>query len=144
MRTAEIILDGKTYLLCFSTRVVRACTERYGGLEYIGQALEGEEPVKALDESLWILAAMLDAGGRYARMHGLEYPQPPGLEGLYDLCDLSDFRGIAAKVKETMVKGQAHQVEAEFPKNAEATQAGGAAAGRPGLSGTSGTACTSA
>ena len=35
MRTAKISIDGREYLLCFSARVMRACTERYGGVESI-------------------------------------------------------------------------------------------------------------
>ena len=64
MRTATIDICGREYLLCFSARVVRAVTERYGGMEHIDEALSTEDPVKALDESVWLLAAMMDGGAR--------------------------------------------------------------------------------
>ena len=35
MRTASIEICGKEHLLCFSARVVRACTEKYGEVENI-------------------------------------------------------------------------------------------------------------
>lgn len=139
MKTAKITLDGREYLLCFSTRVVKQCAERYGGVEQIGEALGSEDAVQALDESLWMLAAMLDAGARYAKLNGLENPAPPDRETLYDLCDVSDFAGLKGKIMETVTAGKAHRVEAEPGKNAAATQAQGTAEAPSALSGTSGT-----
>ena len=43
MRTATIDICGREYLLCFSARVVRAVTERYGGMEHIDEALTAED-----------------------------------------------------------------------------------------------------
>lgn len=139
MKTAKINLDGKEYLLCFSTRVVKKCAERYGGVEKIDEALGSEDAVQALDESLWILAAMLDAGARYAKLNGMENPAPPDQESLYDLCDVSDFAGLKGKIMETITAGKAHQVEAAPGKNAAATQAKETAEVPLDLSGTSGT-----
>ena len=46
MRTAKIKINKKEYLLCFSARVMRDCSERYGNAENIGKALtEGTETV---------------------------------------------------------------------------------------------------
>lgn len=140
MKTATITLDGKAYLLCFSTRVVKKCAERYGGVEKISAALGNEDAVQALDESLWILAAMLDAGGRYAALNGLENPTPPDQETLYDICDVSDFAGLKGKIMETITAGKAHNVETQLPKNAGATQTQKRGEAPSGLSGTSGTA----
>ena len=39
MRTARITIDGAEHLLCFSARVVRACTERYGDMGNIDQSM---------------------------------------------------------------------------------------------------------
>lgn len=122
MRTATIHLAGKDRLLCFSTRVVRNCTERYGGIEHIGAALSTEDTVKALDESMWLLSQMLEAGARYARMNGMDNPEPLDADGLYDCCDISDFAGLRGKIIETISNGQKATVEAEAPKNAGAAQ----------------------
>ena len=104
MRTATIDICGREYLLCFSARVVRAVTERYGGMEHIDEALSTEDPVKALDESVWLLAAMMDGGARYAM-------------------DLNDFVQIRTMIAETMTNGTTRHVEADPGKNAETTPA---------------------
>lgn len=123
MRTATITIGGRDHLLCFSARVVRACTERYGGVEYIDTALSDNEPVKALDEAVWLLAAMMDGGARYARLN--EIPNAPALtaDELLDVMDLDDFAQLRGKIAETITNGKETHVEAEPPKNAETTPA---------------------
>lgn len=123
MRTATITIGGKDHLLCFSARVVRACTERYGGVEHIDAALSDNEPVKALDEAVWLLAAMMDGGARYARLN--EIPNAPALtaDELLDVMDLDDFAQLRGKIAETITNGKETHVEAEPPKNAETTPA---------------------
>ena len=78
MRTAKIEINKKEYLLCFSARVMRDCSERYGNAENIGKALtEGTEAQK-MDESFWLLSAMMDAGAKYAKVEGISTPPPSG------------------------------------------------------------------
>ena len=139
MRTVSVTLNGREYTLCFSTRVVRSCCERYGGLEHIDKALSDEDSLKVLDETLWLLSAMLDAGARYVRLNGGEPPQPPDQETLYDLCDMDDLTGLRAMVMASMAAGAHHTVEARPPKNAETAQETGETQARPVLSGTCGT-----
>lgn len=123
MRTASIEIGGREHLLCFSARVVRACTERYGGMENIDTALSAEDPVKALDEAVWLLAAMMDGGARYARLN--EIPTAPALtaDELLDVLDIGDFAKMREKIAETITNGRETHVEAEPQKNAETTPA---------------------
>lgn len=123
MRTASIEIGGKEHLLCFSARVVRACTERYGGVEHIDTALSADEPVKALDEAVWLLATMMDGGARYARMN--EIPNAPALtaDELLDVMDIGDFANLKDKIAEAITNGKETHVESEPPKNAETTPA---------------------
>lgn len=123
MRTASIEIGGRAHLLCFSARVVRAVTERYGGMENIDEALSTEDTVKALDESVWLLAAMMDGGARYAKMSGLETPPPLTADELLDVMDLNDFVQIRTMIAETMTNGTTRHVEADPGKNAETTPA---------------------
>lgn len=123
MRTASIEIGGRAHLLCFSARVVRAVTERYGGMENIDEALSTEDTVKALDESVWLLAAMMDGGARYAKMSGLETPPPLTADELLDVMDLNDFAQIRTMIAETMTNGTTRHVEADPGKNAETTPA---------------------
>ena len=121
MRTARITIDGAEHLLCFSTRVG---TERYGDIVNIDEALTGGSAVQAMDEAVWMIAAMMDAGARYAKLNGLDNPPPLTEEELLDVCDLGDFTQLTSKITETITNGKTPTVEAEPAKNAKATPAG--------------------
>lgn len=123
MRTARIEIEGREYLLCFSARVVRAVTERYGGVEAIDGALSGSEPVRALDEAVWLLAVMMDGGARYAKLNDIDNPPALTADELLDVLDISDFGRLKDKIAETITNGKSVNVEAEPPKNAKTTQA---------------------
>ena len=122
MRTATITINGKEHLLCFSARVIRACTERYGDVSGLGDALDDPDKGKALDEAVWILAQMMDAGARYAKLNGLECPEPLSVDAIYDTSDLGDFFAIRQRVVDTVTRGRTTHVEVQSPKNGEATQ----------------------
>lgn len=124
MRTARITIDGAEHLLCFSARVVRACTERYGEMGGMDEALTSGSPVQAMDEAVWMIATMMDAGARYAKLNGLDNPPPLTAEELLDVCDLGDFTQLTSKITETITNGKTPTVEAEPAKNAKATPAG--------------------
>lgn len=123
MRTASIEIGGKAHLLCFSARVVRAVTERYGGVERIDTALSADDPLKALDEAVWLLLTMMDGGARYAKLNGLETAPPLTADELLDVMDLSDFGQLRTKITEAVVSGRETHVEADPGKNAETTPA---------------------
>ncbi len=123
MRTARIEIEGREHLLCFSARVVRAVTERYGGVEAIDGALSGSEPVRALDEAVWLLATMMDGGARYAKLNDIDNPPALTADELLDVLDISDFGRLKDKIAETITNGKSVNVEAEPPKNAKTTQA---------------------
>ena len=120
MRTATFTVDGRDYLLCFSARVMRACSERYGGVETIDAALGAENTGKALDEAVWLLSKMMDAGARYARLNGQEAAALT-YDDLYDVLSIDDLTNIKCKIAETITNGRATTVEAEPPKNAGTT-----------------------
>lgn len=123
MRTASIEIGGKAHLLCFSARVVRAVTERYGGVERIDTALSADDPLKALDEAVWLLSTMMDGGARYAKINGLETAPPLTADELLDVMDLNDFGQLRTKITEAVVSGRETHVEADPGKNAETTPA---------------------
>lgn len=123
MRTASIEIGGKAHLLCFSARVVRAVTERYGGVERIDTALSADDPLKALDEAVWLLSTMMDGGARYAKLNGLETAPPLTADELLDVMDLNDFGQLRTKITEAVVSGRETHVEADPGKNAETTPA---------------------
>ena len=109
--------------MCFSARVVRSVTERYGGMEHIDEALTAEDPVKALDEAVWLLSAMMDGGARYAKVNGIETAPALTADELLDVLDIGDFAALREKIAETVTRGTARHVEADPGKNAETTPA---------------------
>lgn len=122
MRTATITIGGKERYMCFSVRVMRACSERYGTFSGVYKAMASENEAQALDEVLWLLAEMMKAGDRYAKSNGLSNPEPLSVEELLDSCDLADFVRIRGAITQTINNGSKTNVEVENAKNGEATQ----------------------
>lgn len=135
MRTAKIKINKKEYLLCFSTRVIRACSERYGKIENVNEALSSGTEVKMMDESFWLLATMMDAGARYAKLNDIETPAPLSADDLYDLCGMDDLLRMKAKIFETVENGNERKIETEMEeeKNAETTQRNSKLSGTSGM-----------
>lgn len=121
MRTAKVSIDGREHLLCFSVRVLRAVVDRYGSVEGLYAATSTEDQAKNLDEALWQLAAMMDAGARYAVLEGLPNGKPLTQEQLYDACDISDFFEIRMAVQRTITSGVSPSLQVDDSKNREAT-----------------------
>ncbi len=124
MRTGKIEINGKEYLLCFSTRVMRDCSERYGGIENMNKALLEGTGAQMMDESIWLLAVMMDAGARYAKLNSIETPPPLSYDDLYDLCGVDDLLGMKTKIFETVANGNEREIEVEPEKgkNGETTR----------------------
>lgn len=122
MRTVSIELSGTKRTLCFSMRVMRACTERYGTFSGLYKAISSEDEKLALDEALWVLAQMMQAGDRYAKENGLDNPPPLTVDELLDSTDFSDYVQLRGAITQTITEGSRAHVEVEPGKNGEATQ----------------------
>ena len=122
MRTGTITLNGQQHILCFSVRVVRNCTERYGSMKGLHEALSSESELQVLDESLWLLRELMEAGAKYAALHDLETVKPLTADELQDTCDLNEIGGIKTAILLTLKNGKKRNVEVEGSPNAEATQ----------------------
>ena len=55
--------------------------------------------------------------GRYARLNGIENPEPLSYEDLYDSLDIGDFTRLRQKIQETIVNGNQRTVDAVPGKN---------------------------
>ncbi len=118
MRNGTITLAGKEYPLRFSLRVLNACKERYGTLDGIFQALQGAaDGMDAIEECLWLLENMLDAGWRYDRINGKNPTQPPDMDMLLDVLDLSE---VQAALVTAIAGDSVRTVKADPPKNGAA------------------------
>ena len=118
MKLAYIEFFGNRYPLAMSVGVVKAITEKYGGVDQISTVLADKS--KALDESLWLLVTMNNGATKYCRKVGIECPDAFTLEDIYDLCDVSDLKGLVGKIKDSIAETSTPTVEI---KNAETTQA---------------------
>lgn len=117
-------LTKKEYLLCFSARVMRDCSERYGNAENIGKALtEGTERRK-MDESFWLLSGHDGCRGEICQGEGISTPPPLSYDALYDLCGMDDLLDMQTKIFETIADGSERRIETEDEegKNAETTR----------------------
>ena len=119
MRIHPINLNGKTYLVTFSARVMLALEERGddAGTELDRILTEGK-----LSDMFWLLSQMLDAGRRYAMSEELgDIPDPISLDQLLDTTDLADYQSLSAQVAQVIKADSTPSVESISAKNAEAT-----------------------
>lgn len=121
MRTTTINLLGEDRLLCCSTRFIRDCSERYGAVDGIDKALTGAQN-KVLDEAMWMLAGLLDAGNRWAKLNGKSNPEPLDSDQLLDLFGIDDLTDVVGNIKEAISSGMGATVQVTS-KNTEAAPA---------------------
>lgn len=122
MRCKTVTLAGIEYPLRFSLRAVKACGEKYGSLEKMFEAIQGRGggTLEVVDDCLWLLGVMLDAGYRYNRANGLEALEPPDAELLLDVLDLAEMQGAMLGA---IAGDSGRTVEAEAPKNGDGAEA---------------------
>lgn len=119
MKTAKLELNGKTYTMCFSLRVTRDISARFGGMEGMQSAVTSKNTAEALDAVIWMLAAMSRAGSLYDKRCGIETEEPLTEDDLYDGTDPSDLQNLRSKMFETITVGQTADIKVEPGKNAE-------------------------
>ena len=120
MRTGSININGKTYLLCFSARVMRDCVERYGDITGIDKALSEGSDIEKFNESLWLLSKMMEAGEKYARIEGVENPRALTEDELLDSMDIGSMTDMASNIKKTITDGVGREVSTAEAKGKNA------------------------
>lgn len=123
MRTAKILLDGEERLLCFSVGVMEAASEKFGDVDKFFEALGADETTQ-IKTVIWALAQMMAAGAEYAELKHISTPKPLGEREIRYLCSVGEILALKAKIQETITSGSSREVEAEPPKNGEATPDG--------------------
>lgn len=123
MKRVTIPIRGREMPLCFSLRVVKACGDRFGGLDGLDAALTGGgDAIQALCNCTWLLCQMLDAGYRYDAADGKDAVKPPDEEALLDTFGLDDLADLQGNLMAAMTASNQRSVEAAPGKNAETTQ----------------------
>lgn len=122
-----INLCGKEYPLRFSLRVVKNCEERYGSLEKMFDVIQMKSDAESgslclVDDCLWLLSSMLDAGFRYAKLNGDALEVPPDTDALLDVLDLPSMQAVLFSA---IAGDNARTVEASPGKNGENAAAEG-------------------
>lgn len=126
MRTGKITVNGQDYITCLSTRVLVALEERGGDADKeLARIMQGRK----LGDLFWLLAQMIDAGDRYAKMEGIDNPGSLSLDALMDSMGPDDYEVMTGAMADTVKAGSTPTVEAKPAKgkgkNAEAKQAAG-------------------
>lgn len=122
MRVNAVNFNGTDYLLCFSVRVSRACSERYGSVSAISEVLSSRSESECLDETVWLFLAMADAGRRYAQRNGLDVPPALSEDDVLDGMDVPGFARLVTQVKAAIAAGSAPEIETQPEGNAAATR----------------------
>lgn len=122
MRTSTIDIFGKKHLMCFSARVIDACTNKYGSFEGLEKAMSVANG-SGLKDTLWFMSALLDAGDRYAKRNGIDNPPAPSFDDLLDCYGIDDLATIAEAITAATDAGSSVTVETEEnSKNAKTTR----------------------
>ena len=119
MKTAKLELNGKTYTMCFSLRVTRDLTDKFGGMEGMQEAVTSSNHATALDAVVWMLAAMSRAGTIYDKRCGITTEEPLTEDDLFDGVGIDDLQNLRAKMYEAITAGQKADITVEAEKNAE-------------------------
>lgn len=122
MRTAEIEIHGKKHLLCFNLWALIECTERYGSLAGINDAMKSEDEIASIRETLWLLRTLMAGGAMYASETGLEIEKLLTEEQVKALCSAADIVILKTKVLAAINAGMSTSIEVESSKNVETTQ----------------------
>lgn len=126
-RTTYIDFFGQQYPLCLTVLASQKITERFGGIEALGKALEagGADGLTTWAELLHIL--MEGGAGRVkaiAWLNGEDVATPsvPDLETITQILSWSDVSAFGSALWTAMGVSTQTTVETEPEKNAEATQ----------------------
>ena len=122
MKTSSVSLGGKTYLVCFSTRVVLACEDRAGSVGKELEAVEKEGNEGKIRELIWLLYEILKAGSKLAELESIENPALPSYDDFIDLVGLSDFTEIRKDVSTAIINDVKRTVEVEPEKKTDVEQ----------------------
>lgn len=104
MRTGKIEIGGKPYIICFSSRVAVALEEKFGSIENAFSST-------LTSDLMWMLATMIDAGDRYAKLEGIENTGKLTMDEILDKTGPEDYNKIFSFVLDAVKKGGETEIE---------------------------------
>lgn len=121
MRTTRVKILDTDYPLCYSTRVVIAVYQQYGGLDEMHGTLSNlQEANKAFEGRLWMLHQLMQAGQRYAALLGSDSPAVPSLSALRVSVPSGRYGEIMETIENTIAAGSMMSIKSGEPKNKKA------------------------
>lgn len=125
MRTVDFEIAGVKYPLCFTLGAFCQICDRYGCTleEYLNELdrLMREDQKKGLEEYIWLLHTLLQAGWDKATYDQEEPPTPPGMDELKELVCFGDLSVVIQAIH----AGNTREVGAQPAKNGEGAGAEG-------------------
>lgn len=113
-RSTFITLGGIEYELLFTTYATKAISKRYGGLENLGNELEGSKDVdKSLDEVVWLISLLANQPIMIYNLWN-DNKKPLLTEEMVSLLTTpSDLASYKDAIMTTMLKGTKREVISE-------------------------------
>lgn len=116
MRTSKVTINGKEYLACFSTRVLIDIEERYGNWA------DGLKEILKEDNTpgvFWLLARLIDAGNRYAKIEEIENPGTLSEDDLIDSTGVHEYKEIFKSVYGAVSAGSTPTIQTKPTKESK-------------------------
>lgn len=122
-RLEYVELAGKKYPLNLSVKATRLLSDKFGGIEKVGDVINAGDIAEALETLAFILWTLIDQGCAYCKLTGEDAPDKLSEADIHVLLSPSDVPRVQGAVMAAMTAGAAREVEAEGEtKNGEATQ----------------------
>lgn len=107
---------GRLIPFASQLRVMRLCIRAVQKHRKNRSVIDSEDKLQNVYESVWIIAEMMKAGERYAKLNGLDAPEALSEDVLLDIFDVRDTALLVEKIQETILAGKAAEVEANPKK----------------------------
>ena len=123
-RTVAITIDGEEYALLLTTRATKAISQRYGGLDKLGEKLMQADSFElALDEIIWLIVLMANQSIQIFNLRNKGNAKPLLTEEEVELLTVpSELASFKPAIMEAMIRGTRRNVESDDTdaKNPEA------------------------
>ncbi|MBD5128440.1 MAG: hypothetical protein HDT43_00720 [Ruminococcaceae bacterium] len=117
---AKITLGGKEYPLFMSVRAVKEISEKYGGLEKLGESMANNSNIMdTIDDVVWLIILLANQPiMTYNRAHIGEEKPLLTIEDVELMAGLDDLEGMQDAILLAMSRGTSRSIVSEQSKNA--------------------------
>ena len=113
-RSSLITIGGEQYEMILTTRATKAISNRYGGLDNLGDKLMKSENMEmALDEIIWLITLLCNQSIEIHNLRNSDKKQLPTEETVELLTSPGELAEYKDAITEAMLKGTKRNVESE-------------------------------